>query len=203
MAYYVVKRGREPGIYRSWTTCKEQIHKYSGAEFKKFLKEEDALKYYKDEQEDKEVIQVDERSICKIYVDGSFVSGINKYGCGIVILPPNSNQELKFMTSGSNEKYLPARNVAGEIVATCQGIKKAIELGFRYLEIYYDYKGIEMWANGKWKANSDISKDYKKFMDKLREDYNLLSINFVKVVAHSGNKYNEMADDLARRALTI
>jgi ribonuclease HI len=34
--YYVVKKGIIPGIFRTWSECKEQIHEYPGAIYKKF-----------------------------------------------------------------------------------------------------------------------------------------------------------------------
>lgn len=40
--FYAVKVGRKPGIYTSWLECKEQIHCYSGACFKKFSTLKDA-----------------------------------------------------------------------------------------------------------------------------------------------------------------
>ena len=43
--YYAVKVGRSPGIYRTWEQCRENVHKYSGAIYKKFKKKEDAEKY--------------------------------------------------------------------------------------------------------------------------------------------------------------
>ena len=34
--YYVVFKGRKPGIYYTWTECQSQITKFSGAIYKKF-----------------------------------------------------------------------------------------------------------------------------------------------------------------------
>ncbi len=36
MKYYVVKVGRNPGIYTSWEDCKKEVEKYSGAVYKSF-----------------------------------------------------------------------------------------------------------------------------------------------------------------------
>ena len=43
--YYAVKNGRESGIYRSWSECKNQVHQFPGAEFKSFFSLGDAQKY--------------------------------------------------------------------------------------------------------------------------------------------------------------
>lgn len=43
--FYAVRKGNKPGIYRTWDECKEQIHKFKGAEYKSFTSERDALNY--------------------------------------------------------------------------------------------------------------------------------------------------------------
>lgn len=45
MAYYAVKEGRKPGVYKTWEECSEQVTKYPGALYKKFNLEEEALEY--------------------------------------------------------------------------------------------------------------------------------------------------------------
>lgn len=45
MKYYAVKCGRERGIFTNWEEVETSINGYSGAEFKSFKKEEDALIY--------------------------------------------------------------------------------------------------------------------------------------------------------------
>ena len=45
MKYYAVRAGRAPGIYESWTDCKEQTAGYPGAIFKSFTDREAAEQY--------------------------------------------------------------------------------------------------------------------------------------------------------------
>lgn len=45
MKYYVVINGRKPGIYTSWEECKNQVHGYSGAIYKSFNTQKDAVNY--------------------------------------------------------------------------------------------------------------------------------------------------------------
>ena len=45
MSYYVVKRGRIPGIYNDWSDCEKQIKGFSNAKFKKFEDYDLALDY--------------------------------------------------------------------------------------------------------------------------------------------------------------
>ena len=43
--YYVVKKGRVPGIYLDWPTCKQQVDGFSGALYKGFSNFYDAEVY--------------------------------------------------------------------------------------------------------------------------------------------------------------
>ena len=70
--------------------------------------------------------------------------------------------------------------------------------GIKKVEICHDYEGIGAWADGKWKANNDLTQGYRDFVADARKD---MDIKFVKVKAHAGNKYNELADKLAKKAL--
>lgn len=36
LKYYAVARGRQPGIYNNWNTCRRQVDGFSGAKYKKF-----------------------------------------------------------------------------------------------------------------------------------------------------------------------
>ncbi|QQK75535.1 viroplasmin family protein [Salicibibacter cibarius] len=44
--YYVVWKGRNPGIYQSWPECQEQVSGYKGARFKSFSSKEEAERAY-------------------------------------------------------------------------------------------------------------------------------------------------------------
>lgn len=45
MKFYAVKKGRKPGIYRTWDEAKKQIDGFSGAEYKSFSQITDATDY--------------------------------------------------------------------------------------------------------------------------------------------------------------
>lgn len=64
--------------------------------------------------------------------------------------------------------------------------------------LYFDYEGIEKWCIGAWKTNKVGTINYKKYYDSIKEN---LNVKFVKVKAHSGNKYNDEADRLAKLSI--
>ena len=53
---------------------------------------------------------------------------------------------------------------------------------------------------GEWKANKEGTKAYRDFYQQAARR---MEIRFVKVKGHSGDRYNDMADNLAKKALGI
>ena len=92
------------------------------------------------------------------------------------------------------------RNVAGEIEAAKIAMNYCIDNNINNLILYFDYEGIEKWCLGLWKTNKEGTTKYKKFYDNIKDK---LNVEFVKVKAHSGNKYNDEADKLAKKAIGI
>jgi len=44
--YYVVWRGKQPGIYTTWDACKKQVMGFDGAQYKSFTSEDEARQAY-------------------------------------------------------------------------------------------------------------------------------------------------------------
>lgn len=209
--YYAVKVGKKPGIYYSWDICKKNVTGYKGAIYKSFKTLSEAKDFMgidfsdTDETKDKKIeakeISLEEipEKTCIAYVDGSFNIANSKYGSGIILIDSNHN-EYSFMESGEDKDLASMRNVAGEIYASIRAVKEAINLGFEKIIIHYDYKGIECWAKGLWKANKEGTKAYKNYM---KEKSKEIEIDFVKVKAHSGVLYNEKVDVLAKKAAGV
>ncbi|MDB1934012.1 hypothetical protein PMY12_08815 [Clostridium tertium] len=116
------------------------------------------------------------------------------YSYGVVIL--HNNKVIELSGKYNNKENLSMRNVAGELLGAIEAMKWALSNRIKDINIYYDYEGIERWALGIWKTNKKGAKEYKEFFDSIKE---VLNINFIKVKAHSGVKYNEEADRLAKK----
>lgn len=193
--YYAVVKGRKTGIFDNWEECKKHIEGYSGAIYKGFTNYEDAYNFFNGEVKNTIKSQEETKKI-EAYVDGSYSEEYGKYSYGCVIL--FDNEILKFCGADDNKDYVSMRNVAGELLGAMEAIKWAYENKHNSITIYYDYEGIERWANGTWKTNKKGTKDYLEFIKKYKK---YLEINFEKVKAHSGDLYNEEADKLAKIAL--
>lgn len=139
-----------------------------------------------------------ESSEATAYVDGSFNNATCEFSCGGVIFW--NNKKYDFSQKFSDEKLAEMRNVAGEIKGAERAIKFAMENKIGKLTIYHDYEGIAKWCTGEWKAKKDGTMAYRDFYENAKENIN---IAFVKVKGHSGDKYNDMADKLARQALEM
>lgn len=50
--FYVVWKGKKPGVYSSWKVCKEQIDGFEGAQYKSFLSIDEAEQAFKGKYED-------------------------------------------------------------------------------------------------------------------------------------------------------
>lgn len=135
----------------------------------------------------------------EVYVDGSWSDPLNSYSYGAVVIRDGRVID-SLMGSGSDTKYTESRQIAGECFGAIAGIHWAKEHGYSSVTVYYDYLGIEKWATGYWKARKQVSKDYQTFYKTLSKD---ISITFSKVKAHTGVEFNELADELAKKALGI
>ena len=229
MPYYAVKKGKKPGIYETWKECQAQVHGYKGAAFKKFPDRAAALAYIKEgndpdpskasnqapqkappqapkKGQDDEPPQAPKTApdlanlppgAFAAYVDGSYNKKTKTYGYGIILFSSAGKEEFSGSAKGEESS---SRNVAGEILAAKMAMQIAQGRGANSLTLFYDYAGIRHWALGEWKANLPLTRDYQAFAQKIAND---LSLSFQKVQAHTGEKWNEEADRLAKKACGI
>ena len=192
--YYAVRKGKKTGIFNTWDECKKNVDGFSGAQYKSFKTKEEALAYIGDGNE----VKIDNTNGVIAYVDGSYNIATKEFSYGMVIL--RDSREYTFNKKFDDKDLASMRNVAGEIKGAQAAMAYAVEEGLKEITIYYDYAGIAFWCLGDWKANKEGTIAYKEYYDSIKE---LVKVNFVKVKGHSGDKYNDMADALAKEALGI
>lgn len=212
--YYAVRNGNVIGIFTDWETCKESVHGYKGAEFKSFKTEKEALAYLNGENEQGDVaengegdagndVTLDEtpnppKGSAVAYVDGSYKAETEEFSYGAVLFV--NGESLEFNGAYENPEVASMRNVAGELKGAMEMMSYCVKNGIKNLEIRHDYNGIAKWCTGEWQANEVGTVMYKEFCAKMKQK---LNISFAKVKGHSGNKYNNRADALAKEALGI
>lgn len=192
--YYAVRKGMKTGIFRTWEECRMSVSGYSGAEYKSFSTEEQAKEYLGnfagENEEDEDYVPV--------YVDGSYNSATKEFSYGMVVLL--EGEALTFYQKYEDKELASMHNVAGEIKGAEAAMRYAMENDIPRIAIYHDYEGIAKWCLGFWKTNKEGTRAYKAFYE---EACKKIKIKFVKVTGHSGDKYNDMADRLAKEALGI
>ena len=197
---YAVRKGRTTGIFMSWDDCKAQVDGFAGAEYKSFSDPADAMAYLglagTADEEDRFPEGV------RAYVDGSYDSGSGRFSCGVVIVETDAagkSETTELNAAFDDPEAAKQRNVAGEVMGSKLAIDWCMANNVKDIEIYHDYEGIGAWADRKWKANNPLTQGYRDFVEEARKS---MDIRFVKVKAHAGNKYNEIADKLAKKALS-
>lgn len=203
---YAVRKGHKTGLFVTWAECQKAVSGYSGAEFRGFTEKEEALAFLNMEttgnvsgdkaKEAAGIVEVAENMVIA-YVDGSFEKSIGRYAFGCVILTPDG-QEIRKSGSGSDPAGVAIRNVAGEMLGSMTAVNWAIENKYPAVEIRYDYEGVEKWVTGVWRAKTPLTSKYAAHM---QEAGKKVKISFCKIAAHTGNHYNEEADQLAKSAL--
>lgn len=217
--YYVVKVGHTTGIFDTWEECKASVDGYPGALYKSFQNITDAYAYMgwegrqisffdtaaPNDFHSKSIgnptvndIPHSTLTLAVAYVDGSFNAKTNIFGYGAVIF--HNGEEIHLYNSYDDTSMASMRNVAGEIYGAMAAMDYAITHNVKNLTIYYDYMGIAKWCTGEWKTNKEGTLAYKRYYEKAKKK---LNIKFEKVKGHSGDKYNDLADKLAKKACGV
>lgn len=226
---YAVRKGHRTGIFETWDECKAAVDGFPGAEYKSFSNRAEAEVYLfgktvaivgnassaqtmtntvianetapkeKSPKQDAparhtEVLNPDQLIT---YVDGSYEHSLLKYAFGCVFLVPDGTIYVE-NGSGTNPESAKLRNVTGEMLGSMFAVRWAIKNSFRSVEIRYDYEGVEKWVTGAWKSKTELT---QKYADAMRRWSAQIQISFTKVAAHSNVYFNEMADQLAKKAL--
>lgn len=119
---------------------------------------------------------------------------------GLVVLKDGVVKHLD--SRNYNDDYNSQRNVAGELRGVIAALTYAKENNYKKITICFDYIGIALWVDDfhgvtRWQQKKPLVKAYVKTIEDKFKD---IDITFVKVPAHSGAKYNELADELAKHS---
>lgn len=189
--FYAVKGTVAPAVYDSWPETRRRVHGVKGALYKGFPTREAAQAWLDGAGTATEDVAGDE---VLIYVDGSYSpSAGTRAGWGFVVVQDDAEVHS---ASGCTPGPALSRNIDGELEGTIQAIEWCRAHGRRAV-ICHDYEGVGRWALGEWKASSEIARQYQqRILGKLE------GIRFCKVSAHSGHRWNDRADALAKQGLT-
>lgn len=202
--YYAIAKGKSgiPKIVCTWPECQKEVIGFKGAKYKSFTSKEEAEEFISicNDAGNLEEIKKNEEArddLIYIYVDGSFMVHKGNYSYGFLVV---KNDKILYEDNGIgyDKEAIALRNVSGEVEGAMKAIEYAIENKYEDIILCYDYQGIESWALGTWKRNNKITKNYYNFM---QEKFKFIKVKFKKIKGHSGNKFNDRADILAKKAL--
>lgn len=150
----------------------------------------------------------------RIFTDGACSGNPGKGGWACII-----NLKDKVIKSGGCEEYttnnrMELKAVYEAVKFIAKNIEKLKRVGYDSLEIHSDSAYVvnaltkgwtENWLQNDWKTKSGEDVKNKDLWANLITLNNMLSfdfdIDFVKVKGHSGNYFNELADEYAREML--
>ena len=183
--FYAIKSPNESKIVMTWAECEKLTHGVKGVLFKSFGSRAEAEAWISG-------MEAPVPEGLRVFVDGSFSPGFAKSGWAFVV---TENDKEIARGSGITAFDAESRNIDGEVMASYQAMCW-LDANDKCGVICHDYEGIARWAKGEWQAKSNIAKRYVA----AAQPY-LHRVSFEKVEAHTGVKWNELVDKLAKDAI--
>lgn len=183
--YYAIKTPNESKIVMTWAECEKLTHGVKGVLFKSFGSRAEAEAWISG-------MEAPVPDGIRVFVDGSFSPDFPKSGWAFVV---TENDVEIARGSGITAFDAESRNIDGEVMAAFQAMRW-LDSNDKTGTICHDYEGIARWAKGEWQAKSNIAKRYVA----AAQPY-LHRVSFEKVEAHTGVKWNELVDKLAKEAI--
>ena len=183
--FYAIKTPEESKIVMTWAECEKLTHGVKGVLFKSFASRAEAEAWISG-------MEAPVPTGLRIFVDGSFSPDFPKSGWAFVV---TENDVEIARGSGITAFDAESRNIDGEVMASYQAMRW-LDSKDKTGTICHDYEGIARWAKGEWQAKSNIAKRYVA----AAKPY-LHRVSFEKVAAHTGVKWNELVDQLAKDAI--
>ncbi len=136
----------------------------------------------------------------EIYTDGACLGNPGNGGYGAILMYKGHKKEI----SGGEKDTTNNRMEMRAAIEALRSLKKSSEAVIIYTDSKYVMDGITSWINS-WKKNNWRTANRKPVKNAdLWQDLDVEvakhKIHWVWVKGHSGNHYNELVDELARKA---
>ena len=176
--FYAVRKGRKTGIFTTWDECRAQVHGFPCAEYKSFPTMEGAKGFMKLGIEGENQLPFDEDT------KQPFNNTNSSIASNQITQTISNEPELVAYVDGSYDQS--TKRFSYGMVILENGEEKTFNKSFSDPTL--------------WKTNKEGTIAYKAYFDEAKTK---VSIRFQKVTGHSGDKYNDYADKLAKQALGI
>jgi len=147
-----------------------------------------------------------------VYTDGSYIPEVKTdigpvdtssiCGCAYLIKTDHGLETKKFVIESHSQRQILAECWA--VIEALEYLKTKIEkYKGRKIIVHADYVGAIFWADGTWKAGNIYTQEYVRKIRRLIFDLYAYDceVTFQKVNGHSGNMYNDIVDESARKAV--
>ena len=188
-------------IVDTWAECQKYIKGVKGAKYKSFEDVNEAKAFLSEgDKMLKKGVDNYPMDCLHIYVDGSYNIATERYAYALVAV---KNNVIDYVESGRSldNSSKNIRQIAGELEATVKGVEYALRQKENKVVIFHDYAGIAHHATGFWDRKEQSSINYYNKMKSLIDSG--IEVVFVKVDSHTGDLYNEIADEKCKEALNI
>lgn len=210
MSFYAVKRGKNVGVYNTWTECKQQVDGFSGPVFKKFDSYEEALQFITNTPSTS-IPTFDLNRV--LYVDGGCNNFTKPYAYGSVVTHLGEDVIPRFAGLLSDMELVPIQlpiglrtlikidfkdvtsqqNNGAELLAAVAGLRIAIYLstnGYQINYVFSDSKLITDFWSKRIKEETASKMDpvklkYVKELIELRVQYERLGGSLYKISGDS------------------
>lgn len=188
-------------IVDTWAECLKYVKGVKGAKYKSFESMHEAKQFLEEGSKMlKKGIDKFPEDCLHIYVDGSYNLSTKKYSYGLVAVRDHVVEYIESAAS-SDTSQSNIRQIAGELEAAIRGVEYALSNKDKKVVIFHDYEGISHHATGFWERREESSIKYYNEMNNLMSQG--IEVIFVKVDSHTGELFNELADEKCKEALGI
>lgn len=188
-------------IVNSWDECLKFVKGVKGAKYKSFEDIKEAEKFLNEANKIlKKGIDDYPEDCLHVYVDGSYSVSSKKYAYALVAVRNNVVEYIESDVSQDSSQS-NIRQIAGELEAAIKSVEYALSKKDKKVVIFHDYEGIAHHATGFWERKEESSIRYYNRMKELKELG--IEIIFVKVNSHTGEIFNELADEKCKEKLNI
>lgn len=196
--FYAVKSGHNPGIYNNYVEAIQQLKGYKNNKMRSFDSIHMARDYLHNNNTPGSQFLLKGKDVVNIYIDGSYNRYKEMFSYGMVVYRHKTSQEF-YAGKSCAKNSVHLNNVAGELLGAKKALEYCVSNKIKKLNLYFDYDGIQKICTGEYTVTSTgIAKDYKEMYIRV---HNKMQINFVQIKSHSGNKFHDRADKLAKWAL--
>lgn len=206
--WYAVKRGRSIGVYQTWEECQKQIAGFENADFCSFETETQAYQFLGVKNK-KELLQLEMQQTefydkysdyINVYVDGSYDYNLGVYSAAFVVVKGDKAVKQYARIGHVKEAADTIKSLAGELSAAMSAVQFVAKQYYAKIMLYHDNLSIRNLLDGTEIPKNKFQEQYVSYMEALKRKFRI-KIEFSKVKAHNGNRWNELADNLAKEEI--